>query len=175
MIVYCNTPKNVEAVSLFLSKHYDSKQVCKYHAKMNTKEKKKHEMDFLTNKKRIMVASSAFSLGVDKRGITLVIHFSLPLSLIDYYQQIGRAGRDGERAYAVLLYASADIDTKPLKSHEDDPTIQQEVSTSLQYFQDFLDVLASDECIMQQIQAYLGYDASKACGHCTVCQRRKRK
>lgn len=181
VIVYCNTPKNVEAVSLFLSKHYDSKQVCKYHAKMNTKEKNKHEMDFLTNKKRIMVASSAFSLGVDKRGITLVIHFNLPLSLIDYYQQIGRAGRDGERAYAVLLYASADIDTnqailqKPLKSHEDNPTIHQEVSTSLQYFQDFLDVLASDECIMQQIQAYLGYDASKACGHCTVCQRRKRK
>lgn len=104
VIVYCNTPKNVEAVFLFLSKHYDPKQICKYHAKMNTKEKNKHEMDFLTNKKRIMVASSAFSLGVDKRGITLVIHFNLPLSLIDYYQQIGRAGRDGERAYAVLMF-----------------------------------------------------------------------
>ena len=181
VIVYCNTPKNVEAVSLFLSKHYDPKQICKYHAKMDTKAKDKHEMAFLTNKKRIMVASSAFSMGVDKRGITLVIHFNLPLSLIDYYQQIGRAGRDGELAHAVLLYASADISANqtilrmPLKNHEDDSTVQQEVSSSLHYFQDLLDVLTSDQCIMQQIQAYLGYDASKICGLCTTCQKQRRR
>lgn len=180
VMIYCSTPKDVEAVTNFLTKHYTT-EVCKYHAKLGSNTKRKNELDFLTDRKKIMVATSSFSMGVDKDDIRLVIHFNLPLSLIDYYQQIGRAGRDGSHSYAVLLYSEQDISGNlkileaPLKQSENDPMIHQDVQASVTRFHEFLDVLHTNQCILQQIQAYFGYDAEKPCGRCTVCQKRRKK
>ena len=116
VVVYCSSRGNVDAVYNYLSdqKRFPD-EVAKCHAGLRTGSKKsarKNEQaqaDFIDGKKRIMVATSAFGMGVDKADIRLVIHFNMPLSIIDYYQQIGRAGRDGERSYAVMMYAESDI------------------------------------------------------------------
>lgn len=179
VMIYCSTPKDVVAVTNFLTKHYTAK-VCKYYAKMESDTKRKNELSFLTDQKKIMVATSAFSMGVDKEDIRLVIHFNLPLSLIDYYQQIGRAGRDGRHSYAVLLYSEQDINGNlkildaPLKESEDDPMIRSDVQASITRFHEFLDILHTNQCILQQLQAYFGYDAKKPCGRCTVCQKKRK-
>ena len=116
VVVYCSSRGNVDAVYNYLSdqKRFPN-EVAKCHAGIRTGSKKsvlrneQAQEDFSNGDKRIMVATSAFGMGVDKADIRLVIHFNMPLSIIDYYQQIGRAGRDGERSYAVMMYADSDI------------------------------------------------------------------
>ena len=116
VVVYCSSRGNVDAVYNYLSdKKRFPDEVAKCHAGLMTGSKKsvlrneQAQEDFIDGKKRIMVATSAFGMGVDKADIRLVIHFNMPLSIIDYYQQIGRAGRDGKRSYAVMMYAESDI------------------------------------------------------------------
>ena len=116
VVVYCSSRGNVDAVYNYLSdqKRFPD-EVAKCHAGIRTGSKKsvlrneQAQADFINGEKRIMVATSAFGMGVDKADVRLVIHFNMPLSIIDYYQQIGRAGRDGERSYAVMMYAESDI------------------------------------------------------------------
>ena len=83
-------------------------EVVKCHAYMDSEKREKHELQFINGSKRILVATTAFGMGVGVPDIRLVVHFNLPLSVIDYYQQIGRAGRDGETFHAVLLYSQED-------------------------------------------------------------------
>ena len=107
VVIYCSTRKYVDMVTNYLSQQFPG-EVVKCHAYMVQEKREKHELNFIHGKKRIMVATTAFGMGVDVSDIRLVIHFNLPLSVIDYYQQIGRAGRDGEKAHCVLLYAEED-------------------------------------------------------------------
>ena len=107
VVIYCATRKYVDMVTNYLSQQFPG-EVVKCHAYMVQEKREKHELNFIHGKKRIMVATTAFGMGVDVSDIRLVIHFNLPLSVIDYYQQIGRAGRDGEKAHCVLLYAEED-------------------------------------------------------------------
>jgi len=99
VVIYCGTRKNVDLVCNYLSKKFPG-DVVKCHAYMDSDTREKHELQFINGVKHIIVATTAFGMGVDVSDIRLVIHFNLPLSAIDYYQQIGRAGRDGERSHA---------------------------------------------------------------------------
>ena len=82
--------------------------VTKCHSNLNSISRKANELDFMSGKKRIMVATSAFGMGIDQQNVDLVIHFNFPLSLIDYYQQSGRAGRARQKSKCVLLYCEND-------------------------------------------------------------------
>ena len=108
VVVYCATRKNVDMTANYLSKRFPG-EVAKCHAYMDTDKREKHEMQFINGSKRIIVATTAFGMGISVPDIRLVLHFNLPLSTIDYYQQIGRSGRDGEKSHAMLLYHPDDI------------------------------------------------------------------
>lgn len=104
-IVYCNTKKAVNAVAEFLLKKYPN-EVVVCHA--DASNRISNELEFLNRGKSIMVATSAFGMGVDKSDISLIIHFNMPLSIKDYMQQAGRGGRDGDKARCILLFSDED-------------------------------------------------------------------
>lgn len=172
VVVYCATRKNVDMAANYLSSKF-SGEVVKCHAYMDSDKREKHEMQFINGSKRIIVATTAFGMGINVPDIRLVIHFNLPLSTIDYYQQIGRAGRDGEKSHAMLLYHPDDIalnqnilDKEDLSDHVKD------------WLDDRLDeivsIAGSDRCLMQQVLESLGEKHPKTCRHCTNCQRVRR-
>ncbi|RHR11029.1 ATP-dependent DNA helicase RecQ [Pseudoflavonifractor sp. AF19-9AC] len=172
VVIYCATRKYVDMVANYLTGQFPG-EVVKCHAYMDSGKQEKNEVAFIRGKKRIMVATTAFGMGVDVSDIRLVIHFNLPLSVIDYYQQIGRAGRDGNKAHAVLLYHPDDIDlAKHIVSKEN---LTDDVKKWLaRRIQEMADLAESSSCIMQQMLSALGEKHPKTCRHCTNCQRMRR-
>ena len=171
VVVYCSSRRNVDIVTNYLKDKFSG--VAKCHAYMDEDERAKQEFQFICGKKRIMVATTAFGMGVDVSDIRLVLHFNLPLSVIDDYQQIGRAGRDGNPAHAVLLYAKEDLD---LNRHILDhggyaPKLKKWLHCRLD---EMANVAASDSCMMRQVLGALGEESSTNCNRCTNCQRARR-
>lgn len=172
VVIYCSTRKYVDMVTNHLSEPF-SGEVVKCHAYMDADKRQRHEMQFINGKKRIMVATTAFGMGVDVPDIRLVIHFNLPLSVIDYYQQIGRAGRDDKKAHCVLLYAEEDrkLNANILCKEDYNEALQQLL---LDRLDEMIQILTGDGCIMQQVLTVLGEKKPNTCRHCTNCQRKRR-
>ena len=140
---------------------------------MDADKRQKNEMKFISGKKRIMVATTAFGMGVDVSDIRLVVHFNLPLSVIDYYQQIGRAGRDGEKSRCVLLYAREDweLNANILCKEDYDEPLKELL---LERLDEMVRIAMSRQCLMQQVLTVLGEEKPNTCRHCTNCQRNRR-
>ena len=172
VVIYCATRKYVDMATNYLSKQFQS-EVVKCHAYMDPEKREKYELDFIHGKKRIMVATTAFGMGVDVPDIRLVIHFNLPLSVIDYYQQIGRAGRDGEKAHCVLLYAEEDRELNIHILHKENYDEAQE-KWLLERLDEMVRIATDESCIMQQVLTALGEKKPNTCRHCTTCQRNRR-
>ena len=172
VVVYCATRKNVDLVTNYLSNQFPG-QVVKCHAYMDADKREKNEMKFISGKKRIMVATTAFGMGVDVSDIRLVVHFNLPLSVIDYYQQIGRAGRDGKKSRCVLLYDEEDWDLNAniLCKEDYDESLNTLLMSRLD---EMRRIMTGDTCIMQQVLTALGERKPSTCRHCTNCQRNRR-
>lgn len=120
---------------------------------------------------QIMVATAAFGMGVSKRDLRLVIHYNFPLSILDYYQQVGRAGRDGQTAHAVVFYDPADLKIiQYLIEKTKDPSVRNWQKGQLKQMIDFLE--NEEDCMMRQVLRVLGEDRPKRCKHCTNCQKR---
>ena len=172
VVIYCATRKYVDMVSNYLSDQFPN-QVAKCHAYMDSDKRQKNELKFIGGKKRIMIATTAFGMGVDVPDIRLVIHFNLPLSVIDYYQQIGRAGRDGEKSRCVLLYAREDweLNTYILCKEEYDEQLRKLL---LDRLNQMVRIIMSQQCIMQQVLTALGEQKPNTCRHCTNCQQNRR-
>ena len=169
-IVYCNTRKAVEAVYKQLDKKY-SGQVTMSHAGLKPKARMANESEFLSGKKTIMVATSAFGMGIDLDSVDFVIHFNMPLSLTDYMQQSGRAGRNGQKAHAVLLYSDEDYYTNLAILHDGHPTLRG--MEQLDMMKEFCD--DNEHCTAQLLLGHFGQKMKKGCKHCTVCQKNRRK
>ena len=155
---------------------------------MTAEKKNKVLGKFLSGKKRIIVATSAFGMGIDKQDVRLVLHFELPLSPVEWYQQIGRAGRDGRDAHVVLFYQEDDIKQnrailagkKTMREIEKLPdTLQSialdEIQTSVRKLEALVDLLHQDSCLFQGLLRYLGERNAPACGCCSTCQRNRKK
>lgn len=171
-IVYCNTKKMTDAVYDEVKQWYPN-DVVKCLSDLKGSVRKKNEMLFLNGKQHIMIATSAFGLGVDQSNVDLVIHFNLPLSLIDYYQQAGRAGRAGQKAKCILLYCENDYRVNQTILKEiDNKTVRKDALQALDEMKEYAE---SSECLTDQILSALGETLDKPCGSCTNCQKARKK
>lgn len=171
VVVYCGSRGRVDKVANYLIKEFPG-DIAKCHAYMDPDKREKNELKFIHGDKRIMVATTAFGMGVDVSNIRLVIHFNLPLSVTDYYQQIGRAGRDGEKSHAVLLYSEDDVELNRCivkKDHSD--KIEKRLKESID---EMYEIAVSDQCLVRQVLNALGDKYNGNCNRCTNCQRARR-
>ena len=170
-IVYCNTRKMTDAVYDEVKKWYPD-DVVKCHSNLNGKVRKGNELHFLNGEKHIMIATSAFGLGVDQSDVDLIIHFNLPLSLIDYYQQAGRAGRAGQKSKCILLYCENDyFVNRTILKEIDNKSAQKDALRALDEMKEYAE---SSRCMTRQILSVLGEDLDRTCGSCTNCQKVKK-
>ena len=161
-IIYCSTHQNVERCFRLLRQHgYD---VARYHAGLSVGERTATQAAFINGQVQIIVATSAYGMGVDKGDIAFVINYNMPQSLEEYYQEAGRAGRNGADARCTLFYSREDLNIgKALARQQDQP------ERALQLLAVMWDFCRSDGCLRNYILHYFGETRIDNCGKCSYC------
>ena len=172
-IIYCATKKNVDSVCELLLQH--GILAGRYHAGLSLEERKESQDDFTYDRIRVMVATNAFGMGIDKSNVRYVLHYNMPQSLEYYYQEAGRAGRDGEEAECVLFFSKQDIMiNKRLLDYKateggytaGDPAVRANEQRKLNQMIHYCE---TDECLRQYILNYFGDHSPCICAKCSNC------
>lgn len=173
-IVYCSTRKRVEEVCDTLCEKGFS--ATRYHAGLSDEERRQNQDDFVYDRKQIMVATNAFGMGIDKSDVRFVIHYNMPKDLESYYQEAGRAGRDGEDADCILLFGQKDIDTaeyfidhtepNPELTDEQNDLFKQKERERLGHM---IAYCKTKDCLRAHMLRYFGEASADHCGKCANC------
>ena len=179
-IVYCATRKSVEQVCQLLTDR--GYAATRYHAGLEERERMENQNAFLYDEKTVMVATNAFGMGIDKSNVSFVIHYNMPKSLEAYYQEAGRAGRDGSNADCILLYAPRDVQTARFliengSDNEDLTEEQREIIKKQDY--ERLEAMTvyckTRTCLRGWILEYFGQKHPEVCGNCGSCAKEYEK
>ncbi len=165
-IIYASTRKEVETIYEGLLKRNYS--VAKYHAGLSNEARKEYQENFINDDIKIMIATNAFGMGIDKPNIRWVLHYNMPQSIENYYQEIGRAGRDGEDSECVLLFSPGDVHTQ---KYLVEVGIENPERKRVQYkkLQQMVDLVYSNTCYRKNILNYFGEIFLDDCNNCSNC------
>ncbi|MGG0644684.1 DNA helicase RecQ [Sporosarcina gallistercoris] len=164
-IIYAATRKAVESIYELLKRA--GFEAAKYHGGMSDSERHEEQERFLNDEATVMVATNAFGMGIDKSNIRYVIHYQMPKNMESYYQEAGRAGRDGLDSECVLLFASQDIQTQRFLI--DQSPDSSRVPAELEKLQGMIDYCHTEKCLQQYIVTYFGEQDAPVCGRCANC------
>ena len=174
-IIYCSTRKKVESVCELLQDHGYS--ATRYHAGLEEEERTANQEDFLFDRKTVMVATNAFGMGIDKSNVSFVIHYNMPKSIEAYYQEAGRAGRDGSDAECILLFGKQDVQTamyfiEQAGENEELDEAQRELirQQDLARLDAMVGYCKTKLCLRAYILEYFGQKHPEICGNCGNCR-----
>ena len=166
-IVYCSTHQNTEKVFRLLKQRgYDT---ARYHAGLTPGERQEAQTEFIRGEVSVIAATSAFGMGIDKEDVAFVIHYNMPQNLEEYYQEAGRAGRNGEEAYCLLLYSKEDLAVNQALARQQEKPERAE--RLLGYMWEYC---RYDGCLRNFILRYFGEDKHGECGKCSNCRNRNK-
>ena len=171
-IIYCATKKNVDKLYTLLNEQGIS--AGRYHAGLSNEERKQNQEDFTYDRIRVMVATNAFGMGIDKSNVRYVLHYNMPQSLEYYYQEAGRAGRDGEEAECVLFFSKQDIMINKFllqnkASAGDVASDMQKTANDQRKLQQMINYCETDKCLREFILSYFGDITPCICNKCSNC------